>query len=66
MDRDFGYDNLFRVIIGTDILQRCRFVYNDPPEWFTLEVLNAGQARSGSAPGPGESGGIPLISEPSP
>jgi hypothetical protein len=40
---DFGYGNLFRVIIGTDILQECRFVYNDPPEWFTLEVPNAGQ-----------------------
>jgi hypothetical protein len=26
----------FRVIIGTDILQTCRFTYNDPPGWFIL------------------------------
>ncbi len=26
----------FRVIIGTDILQTCRFTYNNPPGWFTL------------------------------
>ena len=28
---------LFKVIIGTDILQACRFTYNDPPGKFTLE-----------------------------
>lgn len=28
---------LFKVIIGTDMLQVCRFTYNDPPGKFTLE-----------------------------
>ena len=28
---------LFKVIIGTDILKACRFTYNDPPGKFTLE-----------------------------
>lgn len=28
---------LFKVIIGTDILQVCRFTYNNPPGKFTLE-----------------------------
>ena len=28
---------LFKVIIGTDMLQFCRFTYNDPPGKFTLE-----------------------------
>jgi hypothetical protein len=29
----------FRVLIGTDLLQSCRFTYNDPPGWFVLESL---------------------------
>lgn len=28
---------LFKVIIGTDILKAWRFTYNDPPGKFTLE-----------------------------
>lgn len=37
--RDFPdrFSRLFRVIIGTDILQTCRFTYNDPAGWFTLD-----------------------------
>jgi hypothetical protein len=36
-DRDRGIAKLFKVTIGTDILQSCRFTYNDPPDRFTLE-----------------------------
>jgi hypothetical protein len=28
---------LFKVIIGTDILKACQFTYNDPPGMFSLE-----------------------------
>jgi hypothetical protein len=36
-DRDREVAKLFKVTIGTDILQSCRFTYNDPPDRFTLE-----------------------------
>jgi hypothetical protein len=37
--RDYDPDllKLFGVLIGTDILQSCRFAYNDPPGRFTLD-----------------------------
>jgi hypothetical protein len=37
--RDYDPDllELFGVLIGTDILQSCRFAYNDPPGRFTLD-----------------------------
>lgn len=36
-DRDRELAKLFKVTIGTDILQSCRFTYNNPPDRFTLE-----------------------------
>jgi len=36
-DRDREAAKLFKITIGTDILQSCRFTYNDPPDRFTLE-----------------------------